>query len=166
MSVPGGRLPCVVSWQEFADAAPGLAQRVRERFEAAESHVLATIRRDGSPRVSGTEVDFAGAELMLGSMLNARKATDLRRDPRFAIHAHPAANGDAKVAGVAVEVTDPAEVQAVQGDQPSHLFRLDLREAALTEVVGNTLVVTLWRAGEPLVRFERPGNGPVVRIEQ
>lgn len=156
----------MVSWQEFTQAAPELAKQVRARFDAAESHVLATLRRDGSPRVSGSEVDFTGEHIMVGSMLDARKAQDLQRDGRFAIHASPGGSGDVKLAGVAVEVTDPAEVQAVQGNaQPCHLFRLDLTEAVLTEVRDTTLVVTLWRAGEPLVRLERPDNGPVVRIE-
>lgn len=156
----------MVSWQEFADTVPEFASRVRARFEAAESHVLATLRRDGSPRVSGTEVRFADAELTLGSMWAARKARDLQCDGRFALHAHPADNGDAKVAGVAVEFAGSPEKTVAQGEQPSHSFRLDIGEAVLTEVEGNTLVITMWRAGQPLVRFERPGNGPVVRIEQ
>jgi hypothetical protein len=157
----------VVSWQEFTQAAPELAKQVRARFDAAGSHVLATLRRDGSPRVSGTEVDFTGRHIMVGSMLDARKARDLQRDGRFAIHAFPGGSGDVKLAGVAIEVTDPAEIEAVQGNvQPCHLFRLDLAEAVLTEVQDTTLVVTLWRTGQPLVRFERLDNGPVVRIER
>ncbi|GAB3007267.1 pyridoxamine 5'-phosphate oxidase family protein [Amycolatopsis acidiphila] len=156
----------MVSWQEFTQAAPELAKQVRARFDAAESHVLATLRRDGAPRVSGTEVDFAGPQLMVGSMLGARKAQDLQRDGRYAIHAFPGGSGDVKLAGVATEVTDPAEIEAVQGNtEPCHLFRLDLAEVVLTEVAGTTLVVTLWRPGKSLVRFERPDNGPVVRIE-
>lgn len=156
----------MADWQEFTETAPELAKQVRARFEAAESHVLATIRRDGSPRVSGTEVEFTGRHIMLGSMLDARKARDLRRDGRFAIHACPGSTGDVKLAGVAAEVTDPVEIEAVQGDAPPcHLFCLDLAEVVMTKVENTTLVITLWRPGEPLVRFERPGNGPVVRIE-
>lgn len=155
----------MANWQEFSQQAPELAKRVRARFDAAESHVLATLRRDGSPRVSGTEVDFAGPHITVGSMLDARKAQDLQRDGRFAIHAFPGGSGDVKIAGVAVEVTDPVKIEAVQGnEQPSHLFRLDLAEVVLTEVEGNTLVITAWHPGKPLVRFERPDNGPVVRI--
>lgn len=156
----------MATWDEFSTQAPGLASEVRARFEAHETHVLATLRRDGSPRVSGIEVDFAGPELMAGSMLGARKARDLLRDGRFALHAHPSPDGDAKVSGVAVEVTDPAEIEAVQGDaMPCTLFRLDLREVVLTSVAGTTLVVEAWYADRPAVRFERPENGAVVRIE-
>jgi len=95
----------MATWEEFAREAPELAAAVRARFTATKHHVLATLRRDGSPRVSGTEVDFRGADLTLGSMSGARKASDLRRDGRFALHANPGdgsmAFGDAKLAGVA-----------------------------------------------------------------
>ncbi|GGM79748.1 hypothetical protein GCM10012275_57960 [Longimycelium tulufanense] len=60
--------------QQFATEAPELAALVRARLEAARRHVLATVRKDGSPRVSGTEVDFYGPDLVLGSMWLARKA--------------------------------------------------------------------------------------------
>jgi hypothetical protein len=157
----------MATWQEFAREAPELAARVRARFEVNENHVLATLRRDGSPRVSGTEVDFTGSDLMIGSMLEAMKARDLQRDGRFAIHAYPGAagdEGDVKIAGVAIEVADPVEIEAAQGNsQPCHLFRLDLREAVVTAVEGNTLVVTAWHAGKALTRFERPDNGPAIR---
>ncbi|KAA9158234.1 pyridoxamine 5'-phosphate oxidase family protein [Amycolatopsis acidicola] len=157
----------MANWQEFSTQAPDLAREVRARFEAHATHVLATLRRDGSPRVSGIEVDYAGAELMAGSMLDARKARDLLRDGRFALHAHPGPAGDAKISGVAVEVTDQAEIEAVQGDSsPCNLFRLELREAVLTSVEGTTLVAESWRADGRLIRFERPENGPVVRIER
>ncbi|MEV4241888.1 pyridoxamine 5'-phosphate oxidase family protein [Streptosporangium canum] len=76
-------------WEQFESEAGELASAVKARFQAAETHVLATLRKDGSPRVSGTEVDFKGSDLSFGSMLNAVKALALRRDGRCAIHAHP-----------------------------------------------------------------------------
>ncbi|WP_017983754.1 pyridoxamine 5'-phosphate oxidase family protein [Amycolatopsis methanolica] len=146
----------MTNWREFEEQAPALAAVVRERLTAAETHVLATLRRDGSPRVSGTEVDFHGPDLFIGSMWGARKAHDLRRDGRFALHAHPSAEGDAKLSGVAIEVTEKAVLDAVQGDmQPSHLFRLDLQQSVLTTVEGDKLVATTWWPGREVVRFER-----------
>jgi hypothetical protein len=79
----------MTSWQQFEIEAPDLAAKVRAKFLAGKEHVLATLRRDGSPRVSGSEVDFKGPDLLIGSMLNAVKARDLQRDGRFAIHASP-----------------------------------------------------------------------------
>src|SRR5258708_12486320 len=74
---------------------------------------MATLRRDGSPRISGTEIEFADGQLGIGSMPGAVKALDLRRDPRVAIHGPtedpPELNsagwkGEAKIAGTATEV--------------------------------------------------------------
>lgn len=149
----------MATWQEFESEAGELASAVRARFEAAETHVLATLRKDGSPRVSGSEVGFCDPDLWFGSMLNAVKAHDLRRDGRCAIHAHPQEGGDAKVAGVAVEVTDPEEKRGyTTGSEPPgdfHAFRLDLREAVLTAVHGDELVVELWRPGAAVRTFRR-----------
>jgi hypothetical protein len=118
------------SWSEFEAAAPALAERVRERLDAHKHKTLATIRRDGSPRISGTESEFADGELWIGSMWQARKARDLQRDPRFALHSGSDEpddwKGDAKLAGVAEEIT--AE------DRESHRFRLDLREVSVVSL--------------------------------
>ena len=143
------------SWSEVTAAAPELAAAVEARFRATKHHVVATLRRDGSPRVSGTEVEFAGGELRLGSMWQAVKARDLQRDGRFALHANPGdgsmAGGDAKVSGVAVEVPDH------DGAGTSHLFRLDVGEMVLTSVhpEGDRLVIESWRPEEGYTRVER-----------
>jgi hypothetical protein len=143
----------MATWQQFENEASELASAVRGRFEAANTHILATLRRDGSPRVSGTEVDFLGPDLSFGSMLNAVKALDLQRDGRCAIHAHPHEAGDAKVAGIALEVTGGDKQSYATGSEPPgdfHAFRLDLREAVLTMVEGDELVIRLWRPGRPV----------------
>ncbi|MER7015194.1 pyridoxamine 5'-phosphate oxidase family protein [Saccharopolyspora sp. NPDC000359] len=147
------------TWQEFAEQAPELAARVRARLETFQHHVLATLRRDGSPRVSGTEVGWRGPDLTLGSMPGARKAVDLRRDARFALHANPGAaedmigGVDVKLAGRAVEVTgDEHRAWVAEAKPPSadsHLFRLDLTEVTTTGVSEDQthLVITAWTPG-------------------
>ncbi|QFU88088.1 pyridoxamine 5'-phosphate oxidase family protein [Amycolatopsis sp. YIM 10] len=147
------------SWKQFETEAPELAKRVHARFTAEKSHVLATLRRDGSPRVSGSEVEFRDGELVLGSMLDAMKARDLRRDGRCAIHAYPGDpenGGDVKVSGVAEELP---------GGEDAHLFRVALTDVVLTWVEDNALKVETWWPGRPRVRFERPENGPAIRYE-
>lgn len=142
------------SWNEFEAAAPDLAAEVRRRLDAYTHKTMATLRRDGSPRISGTETEFKDGELWIGSMWDALKARDLQRDPRFALHSGsadpPEWPGDAKIAGVAEEITDPDRVQAINGPKappgPSHLFRLDLREASTVSVSGDQLVIELWTA--------------------
>ncbi|PSJ29686.1 pyridoxamine 5'-phosphate oxidase [Streptosporangium nondiastaticum] len=149
----------MATWEQFENEASDLASLVRARFERAETHVLATLRKDGSPRVSGSEIAFLGPDLSFGSMLNAVKALDLQRDGRCAIHAHPGEGGDAKVSGVAFEVTDPEEKKtcATGGEPPGdfHAFRLDIREVVLTAVEDGELVVRLWRPGLPVKTFRR-----------
>jgi hypothetical protein len=128
----------MASWSEFEASAPELAERVRARLDAHVHKTLATVRRDGSPRISGTETQFVDGELWIGSMWQARKALDLQRDPRFALHTGsedpPEWKGDAKLAGVVEEITDPERVKEINGEAaaggPSHLFRLDLREVS------------------------------------
>ncbi|MBO2455672.1 pyridoxamine 5'-phosphate oxidase family protein [Actinomadura barringtoniae] len=149
----------MAKWEEFEREAADLAGVVRARFEAADTHVLATLRVDGSPRVSGTEVDFMNGDLSFGSMLNARKAHDLRRDGRCAIHAHPSSDGDAKATGAAIEITSPEEKKAyTTGSEPPgdfHVFRLELREVVVTGVEGDALVIRLWRPGRPVETLRR-----------
>jgi hypothetical protein len=153
------------TWSEFEAAAPELAQAVRERLDAHTHKTLATIRRDGAPRISGTETAFRDGDLWIGSMWQARKAHDLRRDPRFALHSgsdEPSDwKGDAKLAGVVEEITDPDRVQEVNGDSappgPSHLFRLDLREVSKVGLNDerNRIVIDVWTPEVGVRRIER-----------
>lgn len=137
------------------------------RFAAYRHHVLGTLRADGAPRLSGIEADFRFGELWLGMMADSRKALDLRRDPRFALHANPGpetdlAGGDVRVAGRAVEVTDPAVLarytDATEPPEPFHLFRSELTEVVRTYVEDPHIVLEAWRPGGPL-RVIRRGNG-------
>ena len=103
---------------------------------------MATLRRDGSPRISGTEVQFADGQLQIGSMPGALKAKDLLRDPRVAIHGpthDPAKSGgwrgEAKIAGTAVEIPS-------RGDGNS--FRIEIREIVITRLGGHGLAIESW----------------------
>ena len=158
----------MASWSEVETAAPELAARTRAAMDAHKHTVLATLRRDGSPRVSGIEAEFTDGELWLGMMPGSRKAMDLRRDPRLALHSasvdpteeDPSAwPGDAKVAGRAVEVDDPALVErlAGEGGGGAHLFRVDLAEVVHTRVgePADHLVIEVWREGMGLRRLRR-----------
>ena len=142
------------SWSDFETAAPALAEYVRERLDAHRHKTLATLRRDGSPRISGTEAFIRHGDLWIGSMKDARKALDLQRDPRYALHSGSDEPddwaGDAKVAGAAEEITDPERVKAVvEGDAPPgpmHLFRLDLAEVSTVRLSEDRkhLVIDVW----------------------
>ncbi|HWV85773.1 MAG TPA: pyridoxamine 5'-phosphate oxidase family protein [Capillimicrobium sp.] len=148
----------MATWSAFEEEAPELAARVRERLDAHGHKTIATLRRDGSPRISGTEAQIRDGELWIGSMWLALKARDLRRDPRYALHSgsdEPDAwRGDAKVAGRAEEITDPDLVKEMNGEAaangPSHLFRLDLDEVSHVALndTRDGIVIDVWRPGE------------------
>lgn len=153
------------NWAAFTTAEPDLAKTAEERFGAFTHHILATLRKDGSPRTSGLEVQFKNGELWLGMMPDSLKALDLHRDPRFALQANPGsgtemAGGDVRISGRAVEVTD-AETMAlyaeeVEPPEPFHLFRTELTEVVRTYVEDNTyLVVQIWKPGEALRTVKR-----------
>ncbi|HEX8967998.1 MAG TPA: pyridoxamine 5'-phosphate oxidase family protein, partial [Chloroflexota bacterium] len=98
----------MATWQAIEQAEPEFAARVRRLFDAGRHKTIATLRADGSPRISGIECEFADGDLRFGSMTGARKGADLKRDPRFALHGptfHPVAGkesdwpGEAKIAG-------------------------------------------------------------------
>jgi Pyridoxamine 5'-phosphate oxidase len=153
----------VASWRDFEEAAPELAADVRRRFDAHVHKTLATLRRDGSPRISGTEVNLRDGHLYIGSMWEAMKALDLRRDPRFALHSGsddpPGWEGDAKIAGRMEEITDPERVLEVNGAAvgPSHLFRADITEAVVVRLgdPADHLVITSWHEGRGVTTLRR-----------
>lgn len=151
----------MVTWREFEAAEPGLAADVQALFEAGRHKTIATLRVSGAPRISGTECEIADGRLTFGSMPDARKLADLRRDPRFALHGptfHPVDGqesewpGEAKVAGRALADPDAAV------DQPgAAMFVADIDEVVVTRLdpEGTKLVVTWWTSAGGLRRVER-----------
>ncbi|MGV9352991.1 pyridoxamine 5'-phosphate oxidase family protein [Streptomyces misionensis] len=154
-----------MNWADFTAAEPDLARTAQERFGAFRHHVLATVRPDGSPRLSGLEVRFHDGGLWLGMMPDSRKARDLLRDPRFALHANPGegtgmAGGDVRISGRAYEVgAGPVKdgyVKEVEPPEPFHLFRTELTEVVRTFVEDDRyLVVQVWKPGEPVRTLRR-----------
>lgn len=154
-----------MNWAAFSAAEPGLAKTVEARFGAFTHHVLATLRKDGSPRTSGLEVRFLHGELWLGMMPDSLKALDLGRDPRFALQANPGegqslGGGDVRIAGRAIEVEDAAAkgayVKEVEPPEPFHLFRTELTEVVRTYVEDEKyLVLQIWQPGRPLRTVKR-----------
>ncbi len=143
LSYPGPSLKTMASWEQIEREAADFAAKVRARFEAGTNKTLATLRRDGSPRISGSEAKFEGGELTFGMMADSMKLHDVRRDARVAMHSptiepppdDPQAwPGDAKVAGTAVE------------SESSGAFRLDITEVVFTCVgdPADHLVIETW----------------------
>ena len=158
----------MAAFAEVASQEPEFAARVRAAFDAHAHKFLATLRRDGSPRISGIEMGFVAGEPWLAGMPASVKFADLRRDPRFALHsgsAEPDAfAADAKLSGRATEVIDPGERAAyakaagVPGDGLGfELFRVDLEQVVLIALNDEktALVISSWRPRKGLTRTER-----------
>ena len=157
----------MASWNDITASAPEFANAARAIFDAHRHKILATLRKDGSPRLSGIETSFVDGDLWLGMMEGSRKALDLRRDARLALHSASVDppedptlwRGDAKLAGRAVEITDPARIEAVSGEPgyQGHRFRVDVQEVVLTRVGDppDHLVIEFWREGQELQRLKR-----------
>lgn len=149
----------MASWAEFVAAEPELAARVEERFAIRKHKTMATLRKDGSPRISGIEIQFEDGQMVLGMMPDSRKLDDLRRDPRVAIHSPtedppadspPAWRGEAKVSGRANLLDSPSPSAG-----PS--IHIDITEVVFTHLneAGNRLVVESWHPGGSTRRLER-----------
>jgi hypothetical protein len=105
------------TYAQFEAAAPTIAEPIRQRLEEAGLTFLATIRRDGSPRISPVEVEFIDGRLYYGSMPEARKVHDIARDPRCSLITpivdKKDMRGEGKLFAEARLVTDLAEAERV-----------------------------------------------------
>jgi Pyridoxamine 5'-phosphate oxidase len=146
-------------WADVKAAAPDLADRVEARFAIRKHKTLATLRKDGSPRISGIETAFEDGEIYLGMMPDSRKLHDLQRDPRLALHSpteDPPVDrpsdwrGEAKIAGRALDLPQAGSAEAGR-------IRIDITEVVLTSLndAGDRLVVESWQPGRGRQRLER-----------
>jgi hypothetical protein len=141
----------MATWQEIEKDAPEFAARVRGRFAAGTNKTIATLRADGSPRISASELRFADGEVTLGMMGDSRKLHDVRRDPRIAVHSptiEPPKDdwlGDAKLSGRVVAMPPPEQ----DAEPDAGYFRIDIAEVALTYLgtPADHLVIESWHEG-------------------
>lgn len=157
--------------QTLLDTEPDLAGRAAAILAATTNAVLATIRADGTPRVSGIDPWIADGRLHLGFMPGSRKSTDLRRDPRLALHGIPwesrkvkegaddPGEGDVKLTGRAVflSVDEARAAMAAlatergfdtptddDGNHEGDVVTVDIAELVVISVDGQELVVDRW----------------------
>lgn len=160
-----------MNWAQFAEAAPEIARRGRERFDRTGMLFVGTVRKDGSPRVSACEFFFFEGELYLGMMWQSRKALDLLRDPRCVLHSAVIdkndVGGEFKLRGRAIDVRDPDTIERYcralkeatgwRPEGPLHLYALDIQSATFIEYQ---------ESGDQLVSDWRPGAEPGERLRR
>jgi hypothetical protein len=150
----------MAAWRDFEQAEPEFADRVRALLDAHRHKTIATLRADGSPRISGIEAAIEDGQLVFGSMPNSRKGADLHRDPRFALHgatvdpidgSEAQWPGEVKISGRAVTASSESERSA--GDR----FKADIAEVVHTHLndTATKLVVNWWTPAQGLQRIER-----------
>lgn len=150
------------AWSDVAEAEPEFAKRVQRLFDAGRHKTIATLRADGSPRISGIECEFAGGELRFGSMTGARKGADLKRDPRFALHS-PTSDpeegkeaewpGEAKITGRARPAGPISRPEGPAGEY----FVADVSEVVVIGLNKDAtkLIIESWTPRRGLTRVER-----------
>ena len=147
------------SWADLHTDSAEFAERVRAIFATGTNKTLATIRADGSPRISASELKIADGRVTLGMMPGSRKLQDVTRDPRVAIHSpnieppEPISTwlGDAKLSGRLLPASTP------DGGTPGAYFELDIDSAVITRVndAETMLVIESWHPGNGYRRIER-----------
>lgn len=109
----------MLTWTQFAQRQPALAEAGRAQFyqHGLGLGFLATVRKDGAPRVHPVcpVISAAGLHLLI---LPGPKLGDLRRDGRYSLHsetvAPPREDDGFAVSGRAAEVTDPGTGEVVR----------------------------------------------------
>src|SRR5689334_15528311 len=146
-----------MSWKTLEAQQPELAAMGAQRLNGQVAY-LATIRKDGSPRVHPITPIIGQGHLFVFMEPTSPKGHDLRRDPRYAIHCsvsdNSGASGEFIVSGQAHLVDDPEQRSlAVQlaSYAPADryiLFEFDIESATST----------VYQAGQPLRRHWKSGE--------
>lgn len=156
----------MTTWGEFVDAAPRIAAIFTRRHAATGNLcLLATLRADGSPRISPIEPRVFEGELWIVGMPDTTKFRDLHRDPRFSLHTATVdaqvRDGDAKLSGTVHDVRDTAlhhrwteDLFAesgfdLRGQVFDHFYAAALTGASAVEVADGHMDITVWQPGEP-----------------
>lgn len=164
------------TYAEFEAAAPTIAVPIREKLEATGLTFLATVRKDGSPRISPVEVQFLDGNLYFGSMPGAQKARDLDRDPRCALITPLAdkkdVGGEGKLFAESRLLTDVAEAERVLRSSAedndidpesllgSPVYEVLIKGAAWQYLENDAWTTRSWQEGHPArTRARREATG-------
>jgi hypothetical protein len=156
-------------WLDFEHAQARMARLGQERLIGPGVVLVATIRHDGTPRLSPVEPLLLEGDLWLSMMWQSTKARDLLRDPRILVHSvitrRDGAEGEFKIRGTARTEHDPAVQRRYAGTvagslgwnpQPGrfHLFAVDISQVAFISYDAATgdQHVAMWPPGREFIR--------------
>lgn len=155
----------MVSWAALAADQSALAELTERAFAARRMKTLATLRRDGMPRLSEISGAFVrDGEMWLG-LIPSAKERDLDRDPRCAVHCGSPTDewaASARVSGRASRAGRGEMVRlglVADGKEPSFaLFRIDVGEVVVTrpDPASAQILVEWWSEATGPRRAVRP----------
>ncbi|MBH0780294.1 pyridoxamine 5'-phosphate oxidase family protein [Nocardia bovistercoris] len=154
----------MTTWSEFTEQAPTIAAVFTRRHRATGNLcMLATLRADGSPRISPLEPRIFEDDLVLAGMPNTTKFHDLSRDPRFCLHTATVdtmvGDGDAKLFGAVTDNHDESLHRRfaqslfdetgfdIRDQKFDHYYIAALTGASTVEVIDDHLLITIWTPG-------------------
>lgn len=155
----------MVAWTEFTEQAPAIAKVFVRRHTATHKLcMLATVRADGSPRISPMEPRIFEDRLVMVGMPGTTKFADLGRDPRFCLHTATVdpnvGDGDAKLWGRVVDEQDDALHQRfaddvfadigldLRGQEFRPFYVADITSASSVVFEAGELRITIWKPGD------------------
>jgi hypothetical protein len=146
-----------MSWQSFEGQQPEFAAFGAQRLNGKVAY-LATVRKDGSPRVHPVTPIIGQGHLFVFMEPTSPKGHDLRRDARYTLHCSVSnssgESGEFFISGRARFIYDPAawrlaaELAAYSPADRYILFELDVESASSTIYVDGQPVRQHWRAGD------------------
>jgi hypothetical protein len=114
----------MASWAEFEVAAPEIAAVGQALLEKHHLAYLATVRRDGAPRVHPVSPAIIEGRLLVCSLHSSPKVRDQLRDPRYMLHMLPGKDDDEfSVRGRASLIKDSAFKE--RASHHAHYFRVE-----------------------------------------
>lgn len=147
------------TWSELKASDPALAQAGEERFHGRMAY-LATVRKDGSPRVFPVGPFTDGAHLWLFVSRTSPKRFDLLNDGRYSLHCevedNQGGNGEFHITGRAVQVVNDTARSAASAAWPGSdpvedsylLFELLVSSAVHTVYRAKNAIRTSWTDDE------------------
>ncbi|MGD8760252.1 MAG: pyridoxamine 5'-phosphate oxidase family protein [Anaerolineales bacterium] len=137
----------MATWKAFAESDPALAQVGTDQLfqYGVGLAFLATVRKDGAPRLHPVCPVLSGSRLYVLILPNSPKRKDLEVDGRYALQAFPQDKPDSDefyLSGTASLVEDPKLHASVLADAKHHaspdeiLFELEIDRAMHTRWEG------------------------------
>ena len=143
-----------MSWKVFEESKPDLAAFGKQRLHRRVCY-LATIRKDGSPRVHPVTPSIVDGHVFVFMYPSSPKSHDLRRDGRYAMHSSVADNdgtgGEFGITGRAQRVQNQT-LRKVADDAAHHqspgqyiLFEFEIEAASSTVYENGKPIREHWR---------------------